>query len=98
VNDARRPIGLSHDAAVVKPANIDGFVNWLTTHLIGALRHTVVMRTRVRIEQIAGQQVCRMDVARSSTPITATMSDKRLMFGVRMNNGTCELLELELED
>jgi type I restriction enzyme R subunit len=97
VDDARTPIGLGHDAAVVKPANIDGFVNWLTTHLITALRHAAVMRTRVRIEQIAGQEVCRMDVARSSTPIMATMSDKRAMFWVRMNNSTRALPELEME-
>lgn len=98
VDDARTPIGLGHDAAVVKPANVDGFVNWLTTHLIGALRHAAVMRTRVRIEQIAGQDVCRMDVARSSSPITATMSDKRPIFWVRMNNSTRALPEPEIED
>jgi type I restriction enzyme R subunit len=84
VNDARTPIGLSYDAAVVKPPNIDGFVNWLTTHLIGALRHAAVMRTRIRIERIGGEEVCRMDVARSSSPITATMSDKQTIFWVRM--------------
>lgn len=56
VDDARTPIGLGHDAAVVKPSSIDGFVTWLTTHLIGALRHAAVMRTRVRIERIAARR------------------------------------------
>ena len=36
--DRRRPdrsvVGLDHDYAQVKPQNGDGFVNWLTTHLI----------------------------------------------------------------
>ena len=97
VDDAGASIGLSHDTAVVKPASLDGFVNWLTTHLTGALRHTAVMRTRIRIEQVSGRDVCRMDVARSSAPITATMSDKRQVFWVRMNN-TRALPELEIED
>ena len=81
VDDARTPIGLDHDAAVVKPPTVDGFENWLTTHLIGALGHTAVMRTRIRVERIAETEVCRMDVARSSTPITARMSSKRLASG-----------------
>jgi hypothetical protein len=56
------------------------------------------MRTRVRIEQIGETEVCRMDVARSSAPINARMSDKREIFWVRMNNSTRALPELEIED
>ncbi len=52
VNDQREPIGLAHDAALVKPPNGDGLVNWLTTHLIRTLKHTAVMRTRTRIEAV----------------------------------------------
>ena len=48
---------------LVKPPNADGFVNWLTTHLINALTHTAVMRTRARIEQVDGVEICRVDVA-----------------------------------
>ena len=98
VDDERTPIGLGHDTAVVKPPNIDGFVNWLTTHLIDALRHSAVMRTRTRIERIAGRDVCRIDVARSSCPVTARMSDSRSIFWVRMNNSTRALPEIEIED
>jgi hypothetical protein len=56
------------------------------------------MRTRTRIEQVAGRQICRIDVARSSTPVTARMSDKDGVFWVRMNNSTRALPEIEVED
>jgi hypothetical protein len=70
----------------------------LTTHRTNALRHAAFMCTRIRIEHITGQEVCRIDVARSSSPVTATMSDKRPMFWVRMNDSTRALPELEIED
>jgi type I restriction enzyme R subunit len=98
VNDRREPIGLSHDTAVVKPPNADGLVNWLTTHLIGALKHATVMRTRTRIDEVHGVEVCRVDVAPSSVPVMARMSEKSEVFWVRINNSTRALPEIELED
>jgi len=88
VDDQRTPIGLGHDCAVVKPPNADGLVNWLTTHLINALRHPAVMRTRARIESVAGVDICRVDVAKSSVLVRAKMSDKDDVFWVRINNTT----------
>ncbi len=98
VNDRREPIGLAHDAATVKPPNADGFVNWLTTHLIYALSHAVVMRTRTRIDEVDGVEICRIDAAPSSAPVRARMSEKGGVFWVRMNNSTRELPEIEIED
>jgi type I restriction enzyme R subunit len=98
VDDQRRAIGLSHDIALVKPPSLDGLVNWLTTHLAGALTHTAVMRTRARIETVDGCEICRIDVARSSRPVTARMSNKAEKFWVRMNNSTRALPEIEIED
>ncbi len=98
VNDQREPIGLSHDTAVVKPSNVDGFVNWLTTHLIAALTHTAVMRTRARIDEVDGVEICRVDAAPSSVPVMAQMSEKAEVFWVRMNNSTRALPEIEIED
>jgi type I restriction enzyme R subunit len=98
VNDRREPIGLAHDTAIVKPPNADGFVNWLTTHLIHALSHAVVMRTRTRIDEIDGVEICRIDAAPSSAPVRARMSEKGEVFWVRMNNSTSELPEIEIED
>jgi len=98
VDDRRTPIGLAHDTALVKPPNVDGFVNWLTTHLETALTKPAVMRTRARIEAIDGVEICRVDVARSSRPVTARMSGKDNRFWVRMNNSTRVLSEIEIED
>ncbi|MCP9491579.1 MAG: DUF3387 domain-containing protein [Solirubrobacteraceae bacterium MAG38_C4-C5] len=98
VGDDRRPIGLTHDLPLVKPASPDGLVNWLTTHLINALKHPAVMRTRTRIDQVADEQICRIDVAGSSVPVIARMSDGREVFWVRMNNSTRELPEIEVEE
>jgi hypothetical protein len=56
------------------------------------------MRTRTRIEDVDAVEICRVDVAPSSRPVTARMSDKREKFWVRMNNSTRELREIEIED
>jgi len=97
VSDDRRPMGLAHDTALVKPPSVDGLVNWLTTHLAETLTHAIVMRTRTRIDQVDGVEICRVDVARSSVPVTARMSDKDRAFWVRMNNSTRALPEIEIE-
>jgi type I restriction enzyme, R subunit len=97
-NDQREPIGLAHDTAVIKPPNVDGFVNWLATHLIGAFTDTAVMRTRTRIDAVDGVEICRVDVAVSLAPVTARMSDRAEAFWVRMNNSTRALPEIEIED
>jgi len=98
VDDARRPVGLSHDLPLVKPQNGDGLVNWLTTHLTNALTHTAVLRTPARIDAIEGVDICRVDIARSSVPVTARMSDRAEVFWVRMNNSTRSLPEIEVEE
>lgn len=98
IDDQGRPLGLRHDTPLVKPPNADGLVNWLTTHLIRAVSHAAVMRTRTRIEAIDGVEICRVDVARSSRPVTARMSDSSERFWVRMNNSTRALPEIAVED
>jgi type I restriction enzyme R subunit len=98
VDDERRAIGLFYDTPLVKPPNVDGLVSWLTTHLAAALTHTAVMRTRTRIEEINAVAICRVDVAPSSRPVMAKMSDKSERFWVRMNNSTRALPEIEVED
>ncbi|MGH9222617.1 MAG: AlbA family DNA-binding domain-containing protein [Acidimicrobiales bacterium] len=90
-------VGLGHDYERVKPKNGDGFVNWLTTHLINALRHTPVTRTRARIAIHAGHEICRVDVAGSPTPVWAKTSKGEQVFFVRMNNSTRALPEAEVE-
>jgi len=98
VDDAGRILGLDNDLKLVKPPSPDGLVNWLTTHLITALNHTPTMRTRARIDRVGNTDLCRVDVARSSSPVYARMSDKGGVFWVRINNSTRALPELEVED
>ncbi|MEX2620739.1 MAG: HsdR family type I site-specific deoxyribonuclease [Egibacteraceae bacterium] len=96
VGPDREVVGLGHDYPRVKPPNGDGFVNWLTTHLVNALGHAPVMRTRARIAEHRGQEICRVDVARSPGPVWATTSKADRVFFVRMNNSTRELPETAL--
>ena len=93
----REVVGLEADYQRVKPPNGDGFVNWLTTHLAGALGHAAVMRTRARVVAWAGREICRLDVARSSRPVWAKTSKKEQVFFVRMNNSTRALPDDEME-
>ena len=97
IDNDRNPLGLAHDCAVVRPANLDGFLNWLTEHLIRSFGHAATMRTRARFETIGGQDVCRIDVARSSVPLRAQMSEKADVFWVRMNNTTRAWPDAEIE-
>jgi type I restriction enzyme R subunit len=72
-------------------------VNWLTTHLIGALGHAAVMRTRARIAVHEGREICRVDVARSAQPVWAKTSQQERVFFVRMNNSSRAMPEAEVE-
>jgi type I restriction enzyme, R subunit len=80
--------GLEADFALVKPTNADGFVNWLTTHLINAIGHSAVMRTRSHINTHDGHEICRVDVSQSPEPIWSKTSKEDRVFYVRMNNST----------
>jgi type I restriction enzyme R subunit len=93
----RAVVGLHRDYQQVKPKNGDGFVNWLTTHLINALGHTPVTRTRARITVYSGHEICRVDVAASPSPVWATTSKGEQVFFVRLNNSTRALPDGEIE-
>lgn len=91
VGPDRLTVGLDHDYDRVKPKNGDGFVNWLTTHLITSLGPVPVTRTRARIVVRDGREICRVDVAPSPQPVTARMSQHGESFYVRINNSTRRL-------
>ncbi len=90
-------VGLDHDYRRIKPNNGDGFVNWLTTHLIGALGPVPVTRTRARIVVHDGNEICRVDVASCPDPVWARTSKQDRVFFVRMNNSTRALSEDEVD-
>lgn len=96
IGDDGQVVGLSHDYARVKPANGDGFVSWLTTRLITALGHPPVTRVRARIARHQEEEICRVDVAASPTPVRARTSKADQVFFVRMNNSTRALPEEEV--
>ena len=55
-----------------------------------------MMRTKARVDTVAGVvEICRADVAGSSAPIRARMSDGREVFWIRANNSTRALPEVE---
>ncbi len=56
-----------------------------------------MLRTRARIDAIEDVDICRVDVARSSVPVTARMSDRAEVLWVRMNNSTRALPEIEVD-
>jgi len=88
VDDRGVVLGLDHDYNRVQPKNGDGFVNWLTTHLIHALGHTPVTRVRARIAVHKGKQLCRVDVAQHNAPVWANTSSGDQVLFSRLNNST----------
>jgi len=92
----RGVVGLDHDYQRVRPPNGDGFVNWLTTHLINAVGQAAVMHTRSRIVTHESHEICRIDVARSPKPVWAKTSKDEQIFFMRMNNSTRTMYGPEL--
>lgn len=88
VDNSGTAIGLDHDYDRVKPKNGDGFVNWLTTHLINALGHAPVAHIRARITTYMNKEICRVDVARHTEPVWAKTSKEPRTFFARFNNST----------
>lgn len=97
VGPDRSVLGLNADYSRVKPPNGDGFVNWLTTHLIGALGHAAVMRTRARIALHMDKEICRLDAGRSGEPVWAKTSKLDRVFFARMNNSSRAMPDHEVD-
>jgi type I restriction enzyme R subunit len=94
----RETVGLEYDYPYVKPNNGDGFVNWLTTHLINALGTPPVTRTRARIAIREDRDICRVDVAAAAKPVWARTSKEDAVFYARVNNSTRVVPDEEVED
>jgi type I restriction enzyme R subunit len=91
VDDDGTPVGLDRDYACVTPSDADGFVNWLDTMLENALGHAGAHRVQIRIDVIAGTEVCRVDVPASSRPIWTKFKRKDAVLFERRNNSTREV-------
>jgi type I restriction enzyme R subunit len=96
VDDAGGVVGLEPDYALVKPKNGDGFVNWLTTHLINAMGHPPVALVRARIIEHADKSLCRIDVANSTEPVWAKTTKADHVLFARFNNSTRAVPDAEV--
>jgi type I restriction enzyme R subunit len=97
VDDDGQVVGLEPDYALVKPAGRDGYVNWLDTMMQNVLGHVGAHRVRVRIDVIAGHDICRVDVPASSRPIWATKGGDQVLYE-RRNNSTRAVPAEEIEN
>ena len=62
-------VGLDDDYATVQPPDADGFVAWLGTLFETRLGHAATSRLTIRMDQINGHDICRIDTPASSRPI-----------------------------
>ena len=97
VTDDRQPVGLHDDYAQVKPANADGFVNWLDTLFENSLGHAGANRLTIRIDQVNGRDVCRIDVPASTRPIRVKNKNGPDILYQRRNNSTRAVPDDEIE-
>ena len=82
---------------LVKPADADGYVNWLDTMLENALGHGGAHRVQIRIDVVEGIEVCRVDVPASSRPIWTKFKKRDAVLFERRNNSTREVPAEEID-
>ena len=86
--DGGEPVGLADDYAQVKPPSADGYVNWLDTLFENHLGDPGANRLTIRIDQVNGHDVCRIDVPASSRPIWVKNKNGPDTLYQRRNNST----------
>ena len=90
VHDELYPVGLEADLALVKPPDVDGYVNWLDTMLENAFGFAFASNIKVSVEDVDGKDVCRVNVPRSPDPLWVMFKGEERFF-VRRNNSTREV-------
>jgi len=86
VRDDGEPIGLEKDYKLTKGSR-DGFENWLTDLFEGSFGKPPLAGLSVSFQAIDGNDVCRIDVEASSSPVFVKRGNDRDLF-VRFNNST----------
>ena len=97
VADDGTPVGLNDDYAQVKPTNADGYINWLDTLFENSIGHAGASRLRIRIDQMNGHDICRIDVPSSSRPIWVKNRSGDDILYQRRNNSTRQVPPTEVE-
>lgn len=91
------PVGLGRDYKHVKPKNADGFVNWLDTMLQNTLGHAGAHRVQIRVDEVDGNDVCRLDIPASSRPIWTSFKGAERVLFERRNNSTRQVPANEVD-
>ena len=93
VNDEREPLGLENDYKLTRKGNrdpSDSFENWLTDLFDNSIGKPALANVSVTFEEVAGREVCRVEVRPSRKPVYAAGKQTKDFF-VRLNNGTRSL-------
>lgn len=90
VDDNGSAVGLTEDYRLANQQRCDrdGYENWLTTMLTRYLGKVFATLMNVSFAQLDGQDVCRVDVAPTSTPVFLRGQKSDGDFYVRINNST----------
>ncbi len=88
VDDQGEVLGLETDYATINRRDRDGFENWLTGLLASALGKPVLAQVGVVYEQVAGSDVCRVDVRPAPGPVFVKHAKGESDMYVRLNNST----------
>jgi hypothetical protein len=96
VSDALEVIGIQPDLDY-KRQSLDGYVNWLSTLLLGSLG-PAALTARVRFEEVDDKTACLIDVQPSTKPVFAKTTKGDGVFYVRFNNSTRQLSTPEVID
>ena len=98
VNDDREPVGLRKDFRSIQGRpDRDGYENWLTNVFQGTIGKPQMTHLSVEFETIDDNELCRIDVNPSPTPVFLSWKGES-QFYVRLNNSTRQLNMSEYED
>jgi ATP-dependent Lon protease len=93
VSDDHELLGLENDYKLTRKGNRDprdSFENWLTDLFDNSIGKPALANVSVAFEEVAGRDVCRVDVGPSRKPVYARGKQTKDFF-VRLNNGTRSL-------
>lgn len=81
---------MDHDFKTLQRRDRDGYENWLTTLFEHTIGKPAIVNLSIAFEDINGQDVCRIDVDPSPSPVFVERRDES-WFYVRLNNSTRRL-------
>ena len=90
VNDSGEVVGLANDFKLFPKKNRDAFESWLTDLLQNSIGKPPIANVAVTFEDVDGNDVCRVDVARSGAPVYVREGDETRVY-VRLGNSTRQL-------